>query len=62
VLTFNRRHFIGLHALGSPHRGIIVCTRDDHSAALAARIHQAILLVPSLDNQLLRVTRPPPRP
>jgi hypothetical protein len=62
VLTFNRRHFIRLHALGSPHRGIIVCTRDDDSAALAARIHQAIPSVPSLDNHLLRVARPPPHP
>lgn len=46
VLTFNRRHFIRLHR------------QVKHSAALALRIHQAILAVPALDNGLLRVIRP----
>jgi hypothetical protein len=58
VLTFNRRHFIRLHTLVSPHCGIIVCSRDDDSTALAARIDRAILSVPTLDNHLLRVNRP----
>ena len=60
VVTFNRRHFIRLHRRNSSHCGIIVCTKDDDSEALAERIHQAILSVARLDNQLLRVTRPAP--
>jgi len=62
VLTYNRRHFIRLHRLSTPHSGIIVCTRDDDSIALADRIHQALTTLTSLDNQLIRITRPPPRP
>lgn len=58
VLTFNRRHFIRLHRQTSSHRGIVVCTRDPDSAALATRIHQAIEAVPSLVDTLLRVNRP----
>jgi len=58
LLTFNRRHFINLHRAGSPHRGIIVCTRDGNVVGLALRIHQAILGCSSLDNQLLRINRP----
>ena len=62
VLTFNRRHFIRLHRLLSAHCGIVVCTRDDDSAALAARIHQAVILAPILNNQLFRVNRAPASP
>jgi predicted nuclease of predicted toxin-antitoxin system len=58
VLTHNRRHFIKLHALMQPHRGIIACTRDADSAALAARIHQSLMHCPHLDDQLIRVNRP----
>jgi len=57
VLTHNRGHFIRLHGVTFPHRGIIVCTRDDE-AALAARIDQAIAACSSLDNQLLRINLP----
>jgi hypothetical protein len=60
VLTFNRRHFIRLHAIVRTHRGIIVCTRDQDATPLAGRIHQAILNSPSLDNQLIRIVRPGP--
>ena len=59
VLTFNRRHFINLHRRVSSHRGIVVCTRDDDVLGLASRIHQAVTSCQSLDNQLLRVNRPP---
>jgi hypothetical protein len=62
VLTYNRRHFIRLYRLSSAHAGIIVCTRDDDSIALAGRIHQALNTLASLDSQLVRITRPPPRP
>lgn len=65
VLTFNRRDFIRLHQLTIPsgsHAGIIVCTRDDDAAALARRIHDAVTPLPSLANQLIRITKPPPPP
>lgn len=58
VLTFNRRHFIRLHAEVSSHAGIIVCTRDDDVVALANRIHHQLQSTPILLNQLLRVNRP----
>jgi hypothetical protein len=59
VLTYNRRHFIRLHSIVQPHAGIIVCTWDADVLALAARIHQALIGCPVLDNQLLRINRPP---
>jgi hypothetical protein len=59
VLTLNRRHFKRLHLLGAAHAGTISCTRDDDSAALAARIHAAIAGLPGLVNQLVRIVRPP---
>jgi hypothetical protein len=59
VLTFNRRHFMRLHKQVRPHAGIVVCSKDDEVVALAGRINQAIANNPDLDNQLLRVTRPP---
>jgi Domain of unknown function (DUF5615) len=58
LLTFNRRHFIRLHAEVSSHAGIIVCTRDDDVAALAYRIQQQLQSTPILLNQLLRANRP----
>jgi hypothetical protein len=58
VVTFNRRHFIRLHAEVSSHAGIIVCTRDDDVLALADRMHQQLQSVPTLQDQLLRITRP----
>ena len=58
VLTFNRRHFIRLHAEVSLHGGIIVCTRDDDVGALANRIHHPLQSAPVLLNQLLRVHHP----
>jgi hypothetical protein len=58
VLTFNRRHFIRLHRQVQPHYGIIVCTDDRDWIALAARVHQAIGALPSLENQLIRINRP----
>jgi predicted nuclease of predicted toxin-antitoxin system len=58
VLTCNRRHFKRLHRQAAPHHGIVVCTRDNDYPALAARIHQAITAVPTLDNLLLSIIRP----
>jgi hypothetical protein len=60
VLTCNRRHYHRLHRRVRPHCGIITCTRDHDLFALANRIHQALAGLPSLDNQLIRITRPPP--
>ena len=57
VVTFNRRDFIRLHKTNPVHRGIIVCTNDKDSFALAQRIHQEILKYPNLDNQLIRIIR-----
>lgn len=59
VLTFDAWDYIRLHSRVRPHSGIIVCSDDHDAAALASRIHQAITNCPNLDNQLLRVTRPP---
>jgi hypothetical protein len=58
VPTFNRRDFFRLHRQNPSHSGIIACTNDNNSIALAARIHQAILNCPILDNQLIRIVRP----
>jgi hypothetical protein len=59
VLTTNRWDFKRLHRKSSTHCGIIACTRDNDAPALAARIHQAILAFPILDNQLINVYRLP---
>src|SRR5436305_12752613 len=59
VLTLNHRDFKRLHRQGVPHAGIISCTRDDDSAALAGRIHAAISALPGLDYQFVRIIRPP---
>ena len=39
VLTINRRDYISLHRADPAHAGIVVCTRDDDTMALAGRIH-----------------------
>ena len=59
VLTFNRLHFLRLHrdTLGE-HEGIIVCSIDHDTTALAHRIDQAIRGLDTLKGQLLRVNRP----
>ena len=58
VLTLNRKHFIRLHQEDSNHAGIIVCTFDPQFAALAQRIHQAIISQDALHGQLSRINRP----
>lgn len=58
VVTFNRRHFIGLHAQNASHCGIVVCTRDHDDVALARRIDAAISSPKDLNGQLLRINRP----
>jgi hypothetical protein len=58
VLTHDRRDYIKLHTRTRQHCGIVVCTRDDDIAALAQRIHQALLAESPLDNKLIRVNKP----
>jgi hypothetical protein len=58
VLTFNRRHFIRLHAAQSEHAGIVVCTFDADFASLAQRIDAAVDASPELTGRLLRINRP----
>jgi len=59
VVTFNRHHFIRLHRQVQTHPGIVVCTWDTDAVSLSSRIHQALLHCSTLDNQLLRINRPP---
>ena len=58
VVTFNRRHFVRLHAQSAKHAGVIVCT-DDEADILATRIDRAWAACPALADQLLRVYRLP---
>lgn len=58
VLTLNRRDFIRLHKRGVSHAGIVVCTEDTDTAAQAARVHDAVTLLPALTGQLVRVNQP----
>jgi hypothetical protein len=59
VLILNRKHFVGLHATGREHAGIIACTFDLDFAAQAQRIHAAIASQARLSRQLVRINRPP---
>ena len=59
VLTLNRRHFVGLHGQRCDHAGIVVCSLDADSAALAERIHRSIAASGDLSGRLTRVNRPP---
>jgi hypothetical protein len=58
VLTFDRWDFAILHKKNPTHHGIIICTRDDDVDALARRVDQGIVNLPSLENLLIRVNRP----
>jgi hypothetical protein len=58
VLTLNRLDFHRLHRLTKGvHDGIVTCTRDPDSLALAQRIHQAETEVEGLGGKLVRVVR-----
>jgi predicted nuclease of predicted toxin-antitoxin system len=57
VLTHNRRDYIRLHRAGAQHAGIIVCTHDADTEALAQRIHAALMKVTDLHGQLVRIVR-----
>jgi hypothetical protein len=59
VLTFDRRDFARLHNKSSAHAGIVSCTWDSESDALASRIDETVAAVGSLTGQHLRVNKPP---
>jgi hypothetical protein len=59
LLSHNRRHFHRLHNRATKrHGGIIICTFDPDSRALAARISAAAVEAKDLTGQLVRVNRP----
>jgi hypothetical protein len=58
LLTINRKHFIRLHHHNPSHIGIIVCTFDLDFAALAQRIHDALVAQGEINGQLIRINRP----
>ena len=59
VLTFNRLHFMRLHrATSAEHEGVIICTLDPDTQALAQRIDQSLRAAGTLRRQLVRVNRP----
>lgn len=43
LLTHDRRHFERLHRHSAAHSGILSATRDDDSATMAGRIHDALV-------------------
>jgi len=58
VLTLNRLDFFRLHRdIGALHSGIIACTQDRDSSALAQRIHQAVETLGDLNGRLIRIVR-----
>lgn len=58
LITLNRKHFVRLHKARSDHEGIIVCMFDPDFAALAQRIHAALVAQPQMACQLMRINRP----
>lgn len=61
VVTFNYQDFKRLHRLSPRHSGIVICTEDRDSRALAERIHLAVeALQNDFVGQLIRVVRPNP--
>ena len=59
LLTFNRKHFVRLHAKLADHAGIVVCSFDRDFFGLAQRIHEAIEAQPQISGQLIRISRKP---
>jgi hypothetical protein len=58
LLTFNRKHFIKLHAEFPDHAGIIVCTIDSDFHGFARRIHDVLESTDGFQGKLLRINRP----
>jgi uncharacterized protein with PIN domain len=58
ILTQNRRDFVRLHRENPEHAGMFICSDDKNFVQLAERIHEAILVRDSLQNQIIRVMKP----
>jgi hypothetical protein len=58
LLTHNRRHFLRLHAAGTPHAGIVACTVDPDFGGQAVRIHRALLEQSDWTGKIARINRP----
>jgi hypothetical protein len=58
VVTQNRRDFISLHRQNPEHSGLIACSVDQDSEALANRINADILAEEPLVGKLIHVVRP----
>ena len=54
VLTLNRYDFIRLHKSTPIHQGIVICSENPDFIRLAEKIHAAIDLLDSIENQLQR--------
>ena len=58
VVTFDRRDYFRLHKENPAHAGIIACTYDADSYALAERIHESIVVENDmLANKFIKVYR-----
>jgi predicted nuclease of predicted toxin-antitoxin system len=57
ILTHDRDYRV-LHKAGAIHAGILFATVDQDFDALAARIHHAVVSLPDLIGQLIRIVRP----
>lgn len=60
VLTFNRGDYWRLHATGTPHTGIVACTRDQDWRALVGRIHARLAAIPDMTGRYEVIVRPNP--
>ncbi len=60
LLTQNRDDFKKLHRQGLPHRGIVVCTYDPDTEALARRIAEGVSHEQAGERWLVSVVRPNP--
>jgi predicted nuclease of predicted toxin-antitoxin system len=59
VLTHDH-DYSKLHKAGVTHAGIVYCSVDRDSTALAARIHAALAATPAPAGKLIRVVKPNP--
>lgn len=57
-LTLNRKHFLRIHAGGTKHAGMILCTFDPDFEGQAERIHQAVGPYSDVEDTVIRVNRP----
>lgn len=58
IMTLNHRDFVRLYLRSPSHSGIITCTADADTAALARRIDNAVRACESLQGKLIRIIRP----